>query len=327
MAVTFAIIALVLGLPVTAIRTVQCEVPWSSGMEVKVTHRYGAVSITGRDQAKVVADAVIRATAADRRRADELVQGITVRATAYQDTVSVNTVYPADLEPTPDMSYEVDLALTVPSSAVVLVRNSFGDITATNLGAPCRLENRFGNVVLDQCRDGQVRNRYGDVRVRHSTGSLAVENSFGSVFLDSVSDRAVVQNRYGDVRGSDMSGVVHVDNRLGTVSAQRNAGKLTVVNCFGDVSARVDDVGLTDLDVVSELGQVELNFGRLLPFRLDGSTLEGAIHHSALPVRVEQTGQHRIVHGALGQGGPVIRLTGAWTDFLIQAEPGNTQER
>ena len=317
---------LVLSPPVTVIRSLHREAGWRTGVPVKVVHRFGDLTISGSAQDKVVVDAVVRATAGEEKPANELAGRIDVTVLYSGDTVFVAASVADRGALQSDESYEIDVELSVPGNAELLVRNCYGNLAVTGTSAACRLQNRFGDVEVDRCRNCEVRNRHGNVKVCRSTGSLLVENDFGDVFLDGVQDRVMVENRYGNVSGSGMAGVVQLGNRLGSVVVRRSAGSVTVVNHYGDVSAWVDDSALTDLDVVSEMGQVCLKLNRLFPFRLDGSTVQGSIQ-SSLPVEIAESGQRRVVCGSLGRGGAAIRLTGAWADFLIQSESDEDEGR
>ncbi len=308
---------------VTVVRELHKEAVCGPGLSVKVLHRYGDLVIVGSALDRVVVDAIVRVTARDEQSATELADKVDVGVMVLGETLVVATVFPQGPVSRFEPSFEVDVKLIVPKTAGLVARNSFGDLVVTGIEGGCRLFNRFGDVELEQCRDCEVLSRYGDVQVSGSSGMLVVDNRFGDVFLDQVTDRVRVENRYGDVHGAELDGVIHLGNRLGKVSARRSTGSLTVVNLYGDISAWVDDSGLTDLNVVSELGQVELNFGPMIPFKLDGRTVQGFIRSSP-PLQTDEQGCR--VFGVSGQGGPRVQLIGAWADFFIQAEPSDSND-
>lgn len=318
-----AIFAFVLaaGIPVTGVRELHREAPWRPGMTVKVMHRFGDVFVRGGAYAKVFLDVVVRSTASSEQAAAAMAGAIDVSLKVTDDTVLVTTLYP-DSDLGQDQGYEAHLELKVPRNAGVVVRNSFGNVVVADVAAGGVIQNRFGDVEIAQCRDFEVANRFGNVRVLRSSGAVSVDNRFGDVFLDSVSSQVRVENRYGDVHGEDLDGRVFLSNRLGATNCRHCAGSLALVSRGGEVSAWVEDAGLTDLDVASELGRVHLNFDRLVPFRLEGATHAGKIH-SLLPLTIEESGQQRFVSGVLGRGGPTIRLSGAWADFIIQHQPAD----
>jgi len=259
---------------------------------IKAAHRYGDLTVTGSDEDRVILSAVIRATASDARTAARLADEIDVALLPGFDTVLVVTLFPESGDLPEDRSYEVHLDISVPRSARLVTRNSFGNSTITNHVSAVHVHSRFGDVAVDRCRDCEIVSRHGSVRVRRSTGRLALDNRFGDVFLDSITARASVENRYGDI------------------------------------VALIQDPRLTDLDVNSELGRVQLRFDRFCPFRIEGTTIQGDIA-SDIPLALGTEGFQRFVSGAHGEGGPFIRLTGTWADFSIQTgeEPAAHGER
>lgn len=324
MAAAAVVLAVLVGLsPVTVERRVHRAAPCPEGMTVRVIHRYGDVAVTGQPTDSVTLVAVIRATAEDPEVAQLLADSmIDVLLGRRGETLFVTTRYPRDLEPGPDLSYDVRLGLAVPGTAFVLATSSFGDLSVCDLRGGCRLDSRFGNVDIEGARDCEVTSRYGDVHVARSDGELAVQSSYGDVVLDEVSDRVTVDNRYGNLESDGASGVVYLDNRLGRVTARRSSGRMMVVNRFGDVEAWVDDSGLAELDVMAELGRVEINLAQRIPWQLGGRTVRGLIE-SALPLEVRVHAEGREVTGGQGTGGPRIGLVGSWADFFIRSvKPG-----
>ena len=307
---------------VTVTRDVHRAAPCGPDLSIRVMHRYGDLTLTATDGESLVLHGIVQATAEDRDVAELVADSmIDVLLGTRDETLLVVTRYPRDLEPGPDLSYEVELDLLVPERAFVRADNSFGDLVVEGLQGGCRLESRFGDVELEDTRDCEVSSRYGDVHVYENDGGLVVRSSYGDVFLDDVSDRVRVDNRYGNLEADGVDGVAYLGNRLGRVVARRSAGRLMVVNRFGDVEAWVDDSALTELDVLAELGQVQLNLARRMPWQLGGKTVQGLIR-SALPLEVRECNETNEVTGGQGTGGPRIGLIGSWADFYIRtAEP------
>ncbi len=306
------------GTEVTVVRELHSEVLCPSGRSVKVVHHYGDLRISGSASEKAKMDAIIRVTGRDKRSATELADKIDIGIVTRDETLFVVTSYPRHIQPCPVLSYEVDVRLVVPEGASLVAHNAFGGLMVSGVKGGCRLANRFGDVGLDRCQNCDVVSRYGDVWVWANTGFLLVDNRFGNVFLDEVTDRVRVENRYGNVKGTGLDGIVHLDNRFGDVRTRHSRGSLTVANHYGDISAWVEDSALTDLDVMSELGRVELNLARMVPYQLGGRTVQGLIR-STLPLQVDEQGCR--VHGFSGHGGARVHLSGTWTDFFIQSEP------
>ncbi len=302
--------------PAPVVRTLRHEVPCRPGQVVSINHRYGSIDVAGHAGESLAVVAVARVDGADRQAVKLFAVGIDLSIASWAETAYVSILYPSLPEPSSKLSYEVDISIRLPRAVRLEVRNSFGDVEVTGLKAGCRVESRFGDVVLDGCSDCDVQSRYGDVYVACLTGLLTVNNSYGSVFLDRVSEQVRVTNYYGSVEGNDMDGDVHLVNVLGNIVARGGRGQLVLVNRYGDIDAWVEDSGLAELEVQAELGRVELNLARTTPFQLGGRTVEGLIR-AGLPFQVRQEGPMRWVSGQAGSGGPRIQFTGAWADFFI----------
>lgn len=301
--------------PVT--RTVTQRAWCPPGWTVVVSHRYGNVMATGeqgRDSLSV--EARVRVDGSDRRAGEEFARDVGLSLASWAETLYVNVLYPDLPEPSSELSYDVDLSLSMPARARLDATSSFGDFAARGLAAGCRVEHSFGNVLLVGCRDSRVVNRHGDVEVNESDGGLLVNSSYGNVYLDGVQSNARVDNCYGNVEGTHLDGDVVLANVMGRVVARDSRGQLLLVNRYGEVEAWVEDSALANLDVQAELSRVRLNLARTMPYRLGGRVVQGAVQ-TGLPVVVREHGPERTISGQSGQGGPRIMLVGSWADFII----------
>lgn len=299
----------------TDTRTVHRELAWNPGTVIKVSNQYGNLTVQGWTDDRAVFDAVIRATAQDASVASRLSRAVQLLVSRQAETLCIQTVSPSE---TPeDCGYEVHLRLGVPDEARLVAANSFGDVELAGIQGGCLVTNRFGDVTMHGCRDCDVTSRYGNVQVNEQSGTLAVRNSYGNVLLDGVDAQATVDNRFGDVNAQGLAGIIALNNELGRVMARAAAGQLSVENHYGDVTAWVEDSGLSNLDVVSELGRVELFLEQMLPFRLGARTVHGKVQ-SELPLLVKTYGQ--TASGSQGEGGTRINLEGDGADIVIQQQ-------
>ncbi len=291
---------------------------------VALNHRYGDVRVTGQsDSGLLVLDAVVRVGASTVEAAQGFVDAVDFEFQSDQGSTVITTRYPRPAQPDPRLSYDVHIDLAVPSSARLEVNNAFGDLRVTGVVGRCDLVNRFGQVELEHCGQCAVTGRYGDVRTKRAQGPVLVENAFGNVVLDEVSDVAQVTNQYGTVQAVRMRGPTRITNVLGSVRARSGSGRMVIENHLGDVSATVQGPELDDLQILSRLGQVELNLARGVPFSLGGRIRHGRIT-PLVPLRVDDLGAVESVSARAGEGGPLIRLDGVFSDFIIRgdSEPG-----
>ncbi len=310
--------ALVALTPVTVARDRRQAVACPAGTPILVLHRYGDLTVEGDGDDSLILFATVRATAEDEEVAALVADSmIDIVLGSRGETLLVATSYPRDLEPGPDLSYEVDIDMVVPARTFVAATNAFGDLVVNGVLGGCRLDSRFGNVELEETRDCEVTSRHGDVSVSQNDGQLVVRSSYGDVMLDEVSDRVNVEHRYGDLETDGVDGVVYLVNRLGRVVTRHSTGRLMVVNHYGDVEAWVEDSGLAELEVMTERGRVDINLAGQIPWQLGGRTVQGLIR-SALPLDVRDCNEGVEVTGVRGTGGPRIGLIGSGADFFIQ---------
>jgi hypothetical protein len=323
------LIALMVGRSEPATKVLRGNVSCPTGHTVRLMHRYGNVTVKSVAADSLRVEAAVRVDGSDRLEVEGFARDVDLSIAAWADTIFVAILYPGLPEPTSEFSYEVDIDLAMPATVRLDICNSFGDIEVTGIEGGSRLANRFGDIVLRSCRDCEVVSRHGDVQVAEISGSLLVDNGYGNVYLDGVTELVRVDNRYGNVSGRALDGDVVLGNVLGNIDARGGRGRLTLVNRIGAVDAWVDDTGLTDLQVMAELGRVQLNFVRMVPFQLNGRMMGGLIH-SCLPVQVSRQGLQSWVAGRFGAGGTRIEVAGAWADFFVGTDsaggpaPGST---
>ncbi|MEO0077821.1 MAG: hypothetical protein ABIK86_02345 [candidate division WOR-3 bacterium] len=291
---------------------------------VALNHRYGDIHITGQsDSGLLVLDAVVYVGASTVEAAQAFADAVDFDFQSDRKGIVITTRYPRPAQLDPRLSYDVHIDLAMPGSARLEVNNAFGDLRVTGVLGVCNLVNRFGQVEIEHCGQCEVTGRYGDVRTKRARGPVLVENAFGNVILDEVSDVAQVTNQYGTVQAVRMRGPTRITNVLGSVRARSGSGRMVIENHLGDVSATVQSPELDDLQILSRLGQVELNLARGVPFSLDGRIRHGRIT-PLVPLRVDDLGAVESVSARTGEGGPLIRFDGVFSDFIIRgdSEPG-----
>jgi hypothetical protein len=293
---------------------------------VALNHRYGDVHAVGRpENSPLVVDAVVRVSAGTVEAAQAFADGVDFDVQTSRGAAVITTRYPRPAQPDPRLSYEVDIDLSLPGSSRLEVDNSFGDLRVANLTGRCELANRFGQVELERCGPCAVTGRYGDVMMSGTEGPLLVDNAFGNVVLEEIANQVQVVNQYGTVDADRVHGPARITNLLGNVRARRGEGRLIIQNYLGDVAATVEDPDLDDLQILSRLGQVELNLARGIPYRLGGHTLHGRITPLP-PFVVQDLGTAESVSATAGAGGPVIRIEGVFSDFIIRGDSEPEEE-
>jgi DUF4097 and DUF4098 domain-containing protein YvlB len=226
-----------------------------AGQAFQLDHQQGDVVIGTHSLAEARIVAHIRVSAPSASEASEALQQVAIDVQESPTAVAVRTRYPDTGRH--NVSYAVDYDITLPETAPLLARNSFGDVSVKGLKAEGdvrnshgrltftdargrqRLENSFGAVEVARVEgDVSIINQNGAVRVAEVQGALDVSNRFASVEARSVRKGAVVVNSNGSVLLADAGGPSRITNSFGTVEASLIRGDLAVLNGNGNVSVR-----------------------------------------------------------------------------------------
>jgi hypothetical protein len=305
-------------------RTLRRAVPVGAMPRIVVEHRYGSVQISGQESRTAAVEARLRVQAGAEQAAREFADAVELLVGPRADSTVITVFYPTPEEPDPTLSYETELVMRIPATSALAVRSSFGDVRLVGLVGGSDIEVRYGNVELEGCRRADVVARHGGLLLVDVEGPVKVDHSYGDVVLRNTSGRVAVENRYGVVDADGPNGDLQVVNRFGNVAARGGQGRLAIENHYGRVVAWIDRPGLDLLNLVSQMGQVELNVGAGLPYRLGGSARSGQVT-SGLPLLVNEQADGVRVSGSQGTGGPAIQLDGLWSDFVIQPGPESAE--
>jgi DUF4097 and DUF4098 domain-containing protein YvlB len=187
----------------------------------------------------------------------------------------------------------------------VSVDTSYGDI-ALRLIKTSRLEahTSSGTIEASEIEAESVRlaSDYGDIGVRGLKGDLDTKTSSGKVSITEASGACRAHSDYGDVAASGIFRNLSLTSSSGAVRGTAGPGStLTdgweITSDYGDVRLQLP-VGLSfELDATTDYGEVRAN----LPGVLGGS-------------KGDET---RKLHGAVGGGGPKLRLHSSSGDVEI----------
>ncbi len=267
-----------------------------SGQGVLVEHKFGEVVIRTHSQWDLTIHAEIHVSASDRARAEEFAGKVEILTEPFASEFSIRTRYPENRGSflgLNNISYSVRYEITLPESAPLEVRNSFGAVSVTGLKAngnirtshgalsfrdgkgTQRLEDSFASVeLLGNGGDVVIENTNGDVKVADVSGTLTVRDRFASVSAERVSKDLTITNTNGTVDVSDSGGTGIVKNAFGNVTVHTFRGDLTVHNGNGKVEAS-NVTGAAELN--TSFGEVRFSgIGRSLSVRANNSRIEGS---------------------------------------------------
>jgi DUF4097 and DUF4098 domain-containing protein YvlB len=135
----------------------------------------------------------------------------------------------------------LNLTVTVPKSARVMVDAGHGDVTAAGLGAGLNLTTSHGDVHLSSI-DGSVQvhfpNGHHDFSAHQINGDLTSDGDINDLTLSEIKGK-ITQN--GEILGD-----VHIENVTGAIHLHTSVTDLQVPELPGDLTLNSDDLRVTE---------------------------------------------------------------------------------
>lgn len=235
--------------------------PLGPGGRLELVTPYGQIEVrTSVDEApKLVA--TVRGTGRTREEAEQVLERY--RLEIEQDDAVVRVALRGEPARIRDdgarlsIGASVDYVATVPPGTTLRADSSSGDIRATGEFAACRLQTRYGSVVLEGGKgDVSAQSDTGDVTVRSVEGGrVVVESGYGNLRLENVAGTAV--------RAASKSGdVVLVNGRAGKFDLDTNYGAVSVRGADGELhaSSRSGDI---EIDGIRGTAEARTQYGRV----------------------------------------------------------------
>ncbi len=307
------------------------------GQTVLVEHKLGEIVIHTHPQLDLTIHAEIHVSASDRSRAEQFANQIEILTEPFASEFSIRTRYPENpgsFLGFNNISYSVRYEITMPESAPLEVRNSFGAVSVTGLKANGNIRTSHGNLTF---RDGKgvqrledsfasvelsgnggdvaIDNTNGNVKVADVAGALTVRDRFASVSAERIAKDVTITNTNGTVDVTDSGGMGIVKNSFGTVTVHNFHGDMTVHNGNGEVEA-LNVTGMAELN--TSFAAVRFSdIGRGLSVRANNSRIEGSKIKG--PVKIENSFGGVTLTGVDG-GASIQSANGAVTITGIHGE-------
>ncbi|GMW01175.1 MAG: hypothetical protein AMXMBFR84_23120 [Candidatus Hydrogenedentota bacterium] len=219
------------GLKISA-RELSQNYPLKSGVPISITHEFGEVRVVAWDSPLVRVDADIEVGAESVETAQVLAESIVVSINPSDTVFDVKTAYPS-AQGQGKVEMRVNIVLTVPRDAPVMVENKLGDTLVEGISGNVGINSRLGAVDL--------RSIAGEVNVRASGEfpMLALNLAKGGNF----------DLQWSHAEFINVAGPVDVSNFQGTVTIRDLAldSDMTVRNDFGPVHLYVPENARPDL--------------------------------------------------------------------------------
>lgn len=296
---SFAVLALVAAAIVSAreeySRSFDKTVSLPAGARVYLEHKFGDIVVRTHSQPQVTIHAEILVSASNGEQAKKFGDRVEIVIEPAASELTVRTRYPEAsgfFSTIHNVSYCVRYEITIPETAPLSIRNSFGKVSVTGVKANSEIVTSHGDLEFQDGRGGQrLENSFANVRVAGNAGDVSIENTNGAVDVADVKGALSVRDRFanvtvrgaakgvtivnsnGRVQVNDSGGTGDIKNSFGDVTVQSFHGDLTVNNANGKVEA-THVAGAAELNTT--FGSVRLtDVGRQASVRANNSKIEG----------------------------------------------------
>ena len=220
-------------------RTFDKTLALRSGQRISLEHKLGDIVVHTHPQQDLLIHADIRVSASDANQAKQFADRLEILVEPSASQVSIRTRYPQ----TPssffghNVSYCVRYDITIPETAPLQIRNSFGAVSVTGVKANTDITTSHGALEFRDGRGAQrLENSFAVVKVANNTGDVAVQTSNGAVDVSDVTGALNVRDRFASVTAARVSKGLDVINSNGAVEVTDSGGSGSIRNSFGGVT-------------------------------------------------------------------------------------------
>lgn len=217
------------GREVTAEETQTIEAPVPPVLAVENGH--GWVEVRGADQDTVQLTFKKTAWRRSEEEAKDIVDRLKYTVTQAPDKLTLAT----NRDEFPRKNFETAFVLTVPRGTTVRVMNGYGAVRVDGV-AEATIRNSHGEVfATDVTGPCDVETSYEDAEVQRVNGPCRIVNSHADVRAGSVGGDLTIETSYAKVRVEDAGGKVDLRGPNTDVEARRVAGAVTVDTSYEKV--------------------------------------------------------------------------------------------
>jgi hypothetical protein len=276
-------------------RTFDKTLPLRMGQKVYLEHKLGDITIRTHSRPEVTIHALIKVSASDENEAKTFAERVEILVEPGASELAIRTRYPErsdGFRRFRNASYFVRYELTIPETAPLEVRNSFGAVSVAGLKANSEITTSHGAVEFRDGRGAQrIENSFASVTVANNAGDVAIETSNGAVQADGIKGALTVRDRFAGVTVGRVSHGVTITSSNGGVQVMDSGGTGTIRNSFGNVTVHgfkgdltVDNAnGKVEALNIEGIAQLNTTFGevqfadvaRQLSIRANNSKISG----------------------------------------------------
>lgn len=292
-----------------------------SGGQVSIDHGFGELTIRTHNSSQVQVRATIRSSD------EEIGKEIRIVAGESAAGVTIRTEFPEIRRHRGNLSYSVDMTVTMPANAPLTAKNRFGSTDVRGLHAASTIENKQGSIAFAEGRGTHsLSNAFGSIELTDNQGDVTVSNSNGSISIRKINGTLNANNRFGSVSVADVERAATITNSNGSIEALDIGGMLTATNAFGSITASTIGASANittsnarvELSNVTGSATVKNSFGTVTVKTVSGNlTVDGSNS------KVEAEGITGNATVDTGFGGVTLHNIGGWAK--VSSNNGNVK--
>jgi Putative adhesin/Domain of unknown function (DUF5668) len=311
--------------------------PMQGGSEIKILSAQGDINVTASEDNQVHA-VVHKVLHGDSQESANRLNESTRPRFTQQGSIWLLDLTSGDFE-----KARFDLDLQLPRQIALSMATRRGNLSVSQRDGNVDLTTDHGNMTAENVKGSALFHvRNGSVNVKEITGNVQVDGEVedgnisdvtgtldfnagynGNVQLSHIGQRlhfksvrtdlqlarldGEINMGHGDLRASSVAGPLKLNTRSNEVHLEDVSGEVEVENRNGLVEIR-PKAPLGNIDINNERGGIQLDMPEDASFRLDAQSRNGNIDVNDFNVTVDNRSQDSTARGAVGKGGPDIRL-------------------
>ena len=207
--------------------------------------------------------------------------------------------------------------LTVPRRHDLSLRAAGGDIAVDDLDGELSARTSGGSIAVEEVTGAlDIETSGGSIRVAAAGGAVAATTSGGAIALGPTG---------GDIEARTSGGAIRIEEAAGRVAARTSGGSIAV-SAAGPIEARTSGGSIRasfraqpegDSDLRTSGGDIEVLLPDGVAVDIDAKTSGGRVV-ADVPVTVGGTLERSALRGAIGGGGPQLRLRTSGGSIVLE---------
>jgi hypothetical protein len=323
---------------------------------LNIDNKYGDLDIAIGESNRIKFDITIKVTAGSEKKAQEMVNNITVNFSEGTNRVDATTEIQSTSSwmswfNTGTQEIEINYQVLVPKDVYLQLNNkygsiylqstdrdaqidlAYGDIRLGDINANLNLEMSYSDGSLSQIKQGQLNLAYSELEMENSQ-AMTVDMKYSELVMGS-SNRLNLVSAYGNLKGADVEDVSYSGkyddiyfDRVKSITADCGYTGVEVggLASTGSFDMRYGDLiisniwpGFKQINISASYTGVELGFQEGTNFSIDAATNYCDINHENLKVSeyIERT-TGVTMKATRGTGGGMVKISMNYGELSIE---------